>query len=276
MKSLVLLCILLATVFTANTQSLRSVDDKSLGLTRKLLAFEHDGLLQYALLIVGDVNGLQSKNIVIVAHGYHPDPPNYGKTTNGQSLRPGDYYRDWINAYAKAGFNVLVPDYRGHNASQGFGYTHQGSSAKGANTQANNSQHPEQLYTSDLLAALHALQRTMQSQFTNVVLVGHSMGAPIAFYAGQQLPNQAKLVSLWSSAQFGFEARVSAPNFIIHHGQTDAVTPVENTQFFIDNYPNNLLSLHIYKSAEHMLTGNEFNQAINTDIALIKEVFNAH
>jgi hypothetical protein len=107
------------------------LDDNSLGLSRKLLVFHHDGLSQYALLIVGDVKGLHSKDIAVVAHGFHPDPPNYAKVAHRQSLRPGDYYRDWVNAYAMAGFNVLVPDYRGHNSSQGIEYTHQWNGIKG-------------------------------------------------------------------------------------------------------------------------------------------------
>ena len=58
--------------------------------------------------------------LVMYNHGFHPNPPFYGKRTNdGVDDRPGDYYRGLPQAYARAGYTVVVPDYRGHNVSEG-------------------------------------------------------------------------------------------------------------------------------------------------------------
>jgi len=38
--------------------------------------------------------------------------------------RPGDYYRALPITFARKGFLVVVPDFRGHNDSQGLEYAH--------------------------------------------------------------------------------------------------------------------------------------------------------
>lgn len=258
--------LLLAILFSVNCQasSLVELPDKSSELERNLFEFRHDELQQFALFIQGDLKGKTAKNLVVIAHGFHPDPPNYGKVKSGDSKRPGDYYRDWVEQYAKAGFNVFVPDYRGHNKSQGYEFTHQAKKVK----------FPEQYYASDLVASVLALEKYLALQYDNIVLIGHSMGSPIAFYSAAQLGEKVKLVSLWSSAMYRFNnVKVSIP-YVIHHGEHDKVTPVTNSDFYIKNYDGGLVYKAIYNTDKHLISEPYFTQATKKDIELIRSIFN--
>ena len=246
-----------------NTVNLQRLPDKSEGLQRALLSFKYDDLQQHALFIHGKNKNFSEKGVVVIAHGFHPNPPMYGKLKSGESLRPGNYYRAWIEAYAKAGFNVLVPDYRGHNSSQGYEYTHQ----------AKKYELPEQYYAKDGLASLLALEKQLETEFQDVVIVGHSMGSPIAFWLGQQLTGRAKLVSLWSSAKYKLDTNKFSPPFVIHHGKEDKVTPIGNTEYYINNFGSSLISNNQYNSDKHLINGQDFIQAIKIDVALINTIF---
>lgn len=248
---------------TLETVNIQSLADNSEGLQRDLLTFKYDGLQQHALFIRGKNNAFSEKGLVLMAHGFHPNPPMYGKLNSGESLRPGNYYRAWIEAYAKAGFNVLVPDYRGHNDSQGYEYTHQ----------ANQVELPEQYYAKDALASLMALEEQLEVDYRDVVIVGHSMGSPIAFWLGQQLKERAKLVSLWSSAKYKLGISEFSPPFVIHHGKYDKITPLENSLYYIKHFYTTLISNNQYNSDKHLITEQDFAQAVNTDVALINAIF---
>jgi dienelactone hydrolase len=248
---------------TLDTISIQSLVDKSEGLQRDLLSFKYDGLQQHALFIRGKNKAFSETGLVVMAHGFHPNPPMYGKLNSGESLRPGNYYRAWIEAYAKAGFNVLVPDYRGHNSSQGYEYTHQ----------AKQVELPEQYYAMDALASLMALEKQLEVEFQDVVIIGHSMGSPIAFWLGQQLKERAKLVSLWSSAQYKLGRSEFSPPFVIHHGKYDKITPLENSHYYIKHFNASLISNNQYNSDKHLITEQDFAQAVNTDVALINAIF---
>jgi dienelactone hydrolase len=240
--------------------------NKNLDLERCLLRFTNDNLKQSALLVIGSPDKLKSDTLIVMAHGFHPNPSQYGKVETGESLRPGDYYRAWVNAYAKAGFNVLVPDYRGHNDSEGSTYTHQ----------AGKVEFPEQFYASDLISATHALEKHLSTEFKNIVLIGHSMGSPIGFYAAGQLGEKVKLVSLWSSAKYRFPKINVAAKYVIHHGKYDAVTPISNIEFYLQNHKERLLKTFLYESKQHLLFADDFDHAVSTDIQLIREIENGN
>ncbi|MGB0938899.1 MAG: alpha/beta hydrolase [Colwellia sp.] len=252
-------------VYSTNSHAnaLVKLTDKSAGLERFLFEFEHDNLQQFGLFIPNDLQGKKAKNLVVIAHGFHPNPPQYGKIKSGASKRPGDYYRQWVEAYAKAGFNVFVPDYRGHNNSQGYEFTHQAKKVK----------FPEQYYANDLVASVVALEKHLGLQFDNIVLIGHSMGSPIAFYSAAKLGEKVKLVSLWSSAKYRFKKLEKSPSFVIHHGEHDQVTPLINSDFYLTNYAQNLVYKGIYNTDKHLIAGQGFNRAIQKDIEIIRSLF---
>ena len=264
MIRLSLLLVLLLFVPQCWAAKLEMLPKKEGELQHQLLKFSNDSLEQSALLVIGSHEALLSTTLIVMAHGFHPNPPQYGKDKNAQSSRPGDYYRNWVNAYAKAGFNVLVPDYRGHNDSQGFGYTHQ----------AGREAFSEYFYALDLIASIDALQHYLDTKFKKIILVGNSMGSPIAFYAANKIGKQVKFVSLWSSAKYRFADVKASPEYVIHHGKYDDVTPISNLEYYLQNHKEQLVATCLYETKLHMLSASDFERAVASDIKLMREIEN--
>ena len=122
--------------------------------------------------------------VLVVNHGFHPTPQRYGMTDDGVDARPGDYYRRIPSLYAKAGFLVLMPDYRGHNISEGLEYT-KGLLASG-------------YYTQDVLALLNGIHEIKHADSKNVFMWGHSLGGEVTLRT-LLASGLVKGASLWSS-----------------------------------------------------------------------------
>jgi pimeloyl-ACP methyl ester carboxylesterase len=249
--------------FGLKSELLTELADKSKNLDRHLLQFSNDGLVQYGLFIKAKNNQSKNVGLIVMAHGFHPDPPKYGKLPSGESKRPGDYYRGWVEAYGSAGASVFVPDYRGHNSSQGFSFTHQ----------AKKVELPELYYAEDLVAGVLALENILGFEFRSIVLVGHSMGSPIAYWAASQLGGRVKLVSLWSSANYKLPEEAQSVPFVIHHGVGDKVTPITNSQYYINRDKALLLNQYTYQTDKHLIEGADFKLAIERDLKLINSIF---
>lgn len=162
------------------------------GLEQQTLTFESDGLSQYALLQrpVGEAPE-GGWPVVVFAHGFHPNPPDYGRrSSDGVTDRPGDYYRAVPQAYARAGFAVLTPDYRGHNDSEGGEYT-------GTPLSRN-------WYSRDLIAAIKTLPSLGDLNSEQLFISGHSMGGPITMNALLALGDQVIGATVWSGGLQGF------------------------------------------------------------------------
>ena len=149
-----------------------------------LVSYASFGLTVYAMVATPKTPPAQDKYPVIIAnHGFHPDPPRYGITTAGVDHRPGDYYRAVPELYTRHGFMVIMPDYRGHNISQGREYTHGFLAAN--------------YYTQDVLALLACIDDLDQADTDNIFMWGHSLGAEVTLRAllGSVVVRGA---SLWS------------------------------------------------------------------------------
>ena len=140
------------------------------GFTAYLVSYQSSALTVYAMVVVPVGERPDSGFPVMVAnHGFHPDPPRYGMTEDGADSRPGDYYRSIPELYAQQGFLVIMPDYRGHNASEGLQYT-DGFLATG-------------YYSEDVLALLWGLGDIEEADTRNVFMWGHSLGAEVSLRA---------------------------------------------------------------------------------------------
>lgn len=160
------------------------------GFASYLVAYRSAGLEVYALVAVPSLPRPAGGYPVLVAsHGFHPDPPRYGITAGGADARPGDYYRPVPALYASRGYLVVMPDYRGHNVSDGAAY------ARGALAPA--------WYTEDVVALLSALRDLPDADTGQVFLWGHSMGGEItlrALLAADRIPGVSiRAASLWST-----------------------------------------------------------------------------
>ncbi len=149
-----------------------------------LVSYRSSGLKVHAMVAVPNTPKPKAGYPVLVAnHGFHPTPEKYGITADGIDSRPGDYYRDVPDMYARAGFLVVMPDYRGHNISEGFDFT--------TGYLATN------YYTLDVLALLSALPGLEDADLENLFMWGHSLGGEVSLRT-LLIDDSIRGASLWS------------------------------------------------------------------------------
>ena len=149
-----------------------------------LVSYRSSGLKVYAMVAVPNTPKPKAGYPVLVAnHGFVPTPETYGITADGIDSRPGDYYRDVPDIYAREGFIVVMPDYRGHNISEGFDFT--------TGFLATN------YYTLDVLALLSALPGLDDADLDSVFMWGHSLGGEVALRT-LLVVGSIRGASLWS------------------------------------------------------------------------------
>lgn len=125
---------------------------------RYIASYLSEGLKQYGLLTVP--NGARPATgwpVIIFNHGYIP-PAQYRTT---------ERYVAYVDAFARNGYIVFRPDYRGHDKSEG-----QASGGYGS---------PD--YTIDVLNAVGSLKRYADADPNRIGMWGHSMGGHITLRA---------------------------------------------------------------------------------------------
>ena len=174
------------------------------GFEAILYSYESAGLKVHALVAVPDEPGPENGYPVLIAnHGHHLEPPKYGITAEGKDWRPGDYYRRIPGLFAAQGFMVVMPDFRGHNISEGFEFTE--------------GMLESSYYTEDVLNLLAALDGLADADLENLFMWGHSMGGEVTLRS-LLATDRIKGASMWSSVggdiwdQSYFYSRYSDPN----------------------------------------------------------------
>ena len=205
--------------------------------------------------------------VVIANHGYVPDPTKYGITAEGKDSRPGDYYRSVPELYASRGFLVVIPDYRGHNSSEGYELI------KTQNHEAVAS------YADDVIALLQRLDAIEKADLSNVFMWSHSMGGAVSMRA-QLATNLVKGASYWATmsvddlaSRFG---ELEAP-IMIQHSMGDMSTESSNSQKLADalqaiEYP---LIYHEYEGSDHYFEGDMRELAADRDVAFFRELISS-
>ncbi|MEK7519728.1 MAG: alpha/beta fold hydrolase [Patescibacteria group bacterium] len=128
--------------------------EKGSNYSRQVVSYQSDGLKIYALLTVP--NGIAPEGgwpVIIFNHGYIP--PKQYKTT--------ERYVAYVDGFAKAGYIVLKPDYRGHGDSEG--------EPEGA--------YYSPAYTVDVLNAVASMKKFPGANPEKLGMWGHSMGGHI-------------------------------------------------------------------------------------------------
>ena len=122
--------------------------------------------------------------VLVANHGHHPDPPQYGITAEGKDWRPGDYYRRIPELFVAQGFMVVMPDFRGHNNSEGFEFTE--------------GMLESSYYTEDVLNLLAGMESLDGFDSENIFMWGHSMGGEVTLRT-LLATDRVKGASMWSS-----------------------------------------------------------------------------
>ena len=256
------------------------------GEKRELMSFISDELKQYALVLWP--SGETPKRgwpVLILNHGYHPRPLEYGIFPDGNVSRPGAYYWDLAQAYVDHGYVVVIPDYRGHNSSDGFEYTQ--------------SKLASHWYTRDVLAAYFATIKLSNVNIENIYMLGHSMGAGITQRALIVLGNRIKAASIWSTVgesswRNQFNLLVEESNWFnmpspyalsaldqieslqtplaIHHAEKDKTTPIDGALELVERLSIYRKQFHFYRyqSDQHLFTDEDFDMAVMRDIEWFK------
>lgn len=202
--------------------------------------------------------------VVIANHGYVPDPRKYGITREGIDSRPGDYYRSVPQLYASRGFMVVMPDYRGHNTSQGFDYIdpQDGDSAA--------------YYTEDVVALLTVLDEIEDADLDNVFMWSHSMGGIVAMRA-LLATDVVRASSFWSTMDLADLTPqlgdIGGP-VMIHHAAGDQATDPANSERLADaldsiHHPH---TYHVYESDDHFFDGEVRELAAVRDVEFFRAV----
>lgn len=246
-----------------------------IGLIGQVGQLNIDGLSQYALLLKPEQGmPLTGWPIIIFNHGFHPEPfMNGRRSKDGVSDRPGDYYRQIPQSLARHGFLVVVPDYRGHNDSEGAEFTLQETSAR--------------WYARDVLGIVNALESIDNVDKRHLFMLGHSMGGQVTLRVAGLLGDKLSGASIWST-QLPTETDIKGTGLIpivsqlklinsplnIHHAQADQTTLFGGsvtiaTQLTQLSKPNNL---YAYASDSHLFTDDNLRLAINRDIRFFRHI----
>lgn len=222
-----------------------------------LVSYEHAGLKLHAMIAVpGTEQPEPGYPVVIANHGYVPDPAKYGITAEGVDSRPGDYYRSVPELYASRGFLVVMPDYRGHNSSEGIEFVH-GKESVG-------------YYAEDVVSLMSALHEIENADLERVFMWGHSMGGAVSMRV-LLATDVVKATSFWSTMPVDDLAdrvdELSAP-LLIQHSVGDRSTAISNSKRLVQslksaNHPH---TFHTYPGAEHYFDGATRQRAADRDV----------
>lgn len=160
--------------------------------SQHVVSYRSEGLRIYALLTVP--RGQRSPTgwpVVVFNHGYIP-PAQYRTT---------ERYIAYVDAFARNGYIVIKPDYRGHGSSEG-----EAGGGYGA---------PD--YVVDVMNALESVRRWPDADPDRVGMWGHSMGGQITLRA-MVISDAVKAGVIWAGVV------ASYPDLLAHWGRRTAVS----------------------------------------------------
>lgn len=237
------------------------------GFSARLVAYRSSGLLVHALVATPAGPAPETGFPVLVAnHGFHPDPPRYGITAAGLDLRPGDYYRPVPALYTRAGFIVVMPDYRGHNSSEGLAFTRSPTAPAS--------------YTEDVLALLPGLDSLEHADLRHVFAWGHSMGVDVTLRALLS-SRRFRGAALWSgslSAPALLELTAHLPALttplVIQHAVADPTTGHAGSVQLAAALQRAGLphEFHSVPGADHFFQGRALQQAVDRDVRFFRSL----
>ncbi|MEL7298411.1 MAG: alpha/beta fold hydrolase [Pseudomonadota bacterium] len=230
-----------------------------------LLTYQSDDLTLNALVATPHTDAPTDGYPTIIAnHGFVPDPSRYGIGRDGVDARPGDYYRAIPASYARQGFRVVMPDYRGH------------SNSSGGETLTDDIWHNISRYADDVVALIDSIDRLPETDSARLFLWSHSMGGPVSSLTLQRRP-VFLAASFWSPMSLTRSTRdypKLKAEIVIHHAEEDATTPLANAQAFTRALAQAGVAhqLHVYPGGDHLLTEEQLARAVQRDVKLFKHV----
>ncbi len=262
----------------------RDLGDKG-GFRSYVASYPSDGLKLFALMDVpAGPKPASGWPVVVVSHGYIPP----------QAYSTIDSYHLICDTYARAGFLVLKPDYRGHGGSPG--------GAEGP--------FRSMLYAVDVLALLAAVPSVLDADAGRIFAYGHSMGgdvtlrvleatrairaatlwAPVSapfpesvlYYARRRGGDEARAQLARINAQFAASdyprlsaldnvALIRAP-LLLHHGTSDADVPYAWSATLAERLEAAGVTFNFltYEGENHNLSRHSFATVLSRDVAFFR------
>lgn len=240
----------------------RALDDGP-SFTAYLVSYEYLDLTLHAMIAVPN-SGLPEAGypVVIANHGYVPDPAKYGITAEGVDSRPGDYYRSVPELYTSRGFLVVMPDYRGHNSSEGFEYVDGKESVS--------------YYAEDVVAVMSGLTDIEHADLDNVFMWSHSMGGAVSMRV-LLATDRVKAASFWATMpvdDLSSKLGELAIPLMLQHSVNDRSTAFGNSEKLAEMLAGNGQSytFHRYDSADHYFAGEMRELAADRDVAFFRSL----
>jgi len=248
--------------------------------SRHIASYVSEGLKINALLSIPNADPPEGGfPTIIFNHGWIQ--PDLYKTT--------ERYVDYFDAFARAGYVVIKPDYRGHAESEG----------------ESQSAYISPAYTTDVLNAVASIKKFENINPEKIGMWGHSMGGAITLrsmvvtndikagviWAGVVASHQDLLLN-WQSSRGedhkkriqrqitpdlqGLLNEISPINYTkdlsgplqIHHGTADQSVPWEFSQTLDEVLTQNNIDheYYLYQGADHNLSGSAFGPAITRSV----------
>lgn len=197
---------------------------------RYIASYKSEGLKIYALLTVPNSDSrTHFWPVLIFNHGYIP-PAEYRTT---------ERYISYVDGFARNGYIVLKPDYRGHGNSEGEAIGAYGSNA----------------YTIDILNAISSIKKYKDADSERIGMWGHSLGGFITL-RNLVVSRDIKAAVIWAGVVASYPdllnnwRRGNKPTFPLSSGarrwrQTlieQYGTPEENSVFWKSISANSYLS----------------------------------
>lgn len=224
-----------------------------------LLSYRSDDLKVHAMVAVPTSAPPESGYPVVIAnHGYVPEPQEYGITADGIDSRPGDYYRSVPELYASRGFMVILPDYRGHNSSQGY-----------EQIKAQNRESVDR-YADDVIALMSHLDEIEGADMDRVFMWSHSMGGGVSMRA-LLATKLVKASSFWATMNVvdlaGQFADLDGPVMIQHSARDQSVNHDNAKRLAaVLQEIGHTHEYHLYESDDHYFSGEIRELAANRDV----------
>ncbi len=242
----------------------RSLDETA-SFSAYLVSYRYADLKLHAMVAVPKtampVNGYP---VVIANHGYVPDPTKYGISKQGGDSRPGDYYRSVPALFASRGFLVVLPDYRGHNSSDGLDFIDP------------QDEHSIGYYAEDVVALMSALDTLDKADLNNAFMWSHSMGGPVALRA-MLASHLVKASSFWATMSVDdlapHVASLTGP-VAIHHSIEDESTDHANSVALgaVLEAADHPFTLYSYRGGHHYFDKTVRELAADRDAVLFRSL----
>ena len=239
--------------------------DRGPGYSAYLVSYRHAELELFAMVAVPTSARPEHGYPAVVAnHGYVPDPRRYGFGADGRDSRPGDYYRSVPGLFASRGFVVVLPDYRGHNSSEGLEYVDP------------QDDHSVAYYTEDVVALLARIGDIEVIDEDNVFMWSHSMGGSVSL-AAMIAAGGIRASSFWATMavdrwlpQLG---ELEGP-VLLHHSVDDQSADYTNSVRFARALQSRdlLQEFHRYDGDAHLFAEPDLQIAADRDAAFFRRM----